>query len=235
MKITNQIRERNFKWLHILVHVAVWSLLAWLLLDYLTGNLTFNPIQAATQRLGRYSLILLLVTLNITPLNTLFGLRQTIPLRRTLGLYTFMLVAIHFTMFVYVDFGLDLSLLKIEFLEKRYIWVGLSAGIILATLAVTSFKWWMKKLGKNWKRLHRFVYLAGVLVILHYGWAKKGDLFRLQGDMVDPIAAGIVLAVLLVLRIPAVRRAITNYKGRLKRRMFTNKERSGPSGDPVLH
>ena len=138
-----------------------------------------------------------------------------------MGLYAFALVAVHFSIFNVVDFGLDWSLLKFEYLERRYIFIGLVAGLILLALAVTSFKWWMKNLGKNWKRLHRFVYLAAPLVVLHYAWAKKGDIFRLQGDILAPLAAGLLVAFLLVVRIPRLRTWISNQRARTGRRLST--------------
>jgi sulfoxide reductase heme-binding subunit YedZ len=132
--------------------------------------------------------------------------------RRTLGLYAFMFAAIHFSIFIWLDYGLDLSLLLVEIVEKRYILVGAGALLILVSLAMTSFKWWMKRLGKNWKRLHRLVYLAGVLVIVHYAWAKKGDLLSLQGDIWQPLFFGLFLALLLIMRIPIVRRTVSNRR-----------------------
>lgn len=212
----------KFNRLQIVVHVGVWLLLAWLAWDYLSGNLTVNPIQAATQRSGKYALILLVLSLACTPLYRLFGFRQALTVRRPLGLYAFLFAALHFGIFTGLDFGFDWNLLKIEFLERRYILVGLGALSILTPLAITSFKWWMKRLGKNWKRLHRLVYLAGPLVIIHYAWAKKGDLLRLQGDIWQPLLFGGIVLLLLVVRIPVVRRTIQRLRERIKRWQVTN-------------
>jgi sulfoxide reductase heme-binding subunit YedZ len=66
----------------------------------------------------------------------------------------------------------------------------------------------MKRLGKNWKQLHKTVYLASGLVILHYAWAVKGSLTNLSGDILRPLGFGLLVVILLVLRIPAVRRRI---------------------------
>ncbi|MBN1148308.1 MAG: sulfoxide reductase heme-binding subunit YedZ [Anaerolineales bacterium] len=215
MKLT--IGVYKFSPLQIMVHAVAWLLLAWLAGDYFGGNLGVNPIQAATQRAGRYAIVFLILSLACTPLNTLFGLRQALSARRALGLYAFAFAALHLLIFAWLDFAFDWSLLKLEVAEKRYILVGLAAFTILALLAATSFKWWMKRLGKNWKRLHRLVYLAGLLVVLHYAWAKKGDLLRLQGDIWWPLLAGIIVSTLLVLRLPAVRRAASQQRARLSR------------------
>jgi sulfoxide reductase heme-binding subunit YedZ len=204
--------------LQIVVHLSAWLLLAWLGWDYFSGNLGVNPIQAATQRSGHYAIIYLILSLACTPLNTVFGFRQALTARRALGLYAFLFAATHLLIFSGVDFGFDWSLLKPEILEKPYILVGLTTLTILSALALTSFKWWMKRLGKNWKRLHKLVYLASILVVIHYAWAKKGDLFRLQGDILWPLIAGIVVLTLLFLRLPAIRKTVVQWRNRLKRR-----------------
>ena len=204
-------------------HTAAWLLSAWVIWDLFFNTMSINPIQTAMQHSGKIALIFLILTLACTPLNTLFGFPQALKLRRTLGLFTFMFAAFHFIIFVGIDYAFDWSLLKFEFYEKRFVILGLAAGTILALLAITSFKWWMKKLGNNWKRLHKFIYLAAGLVIVHYAWAKKGDLFSLQGDILGPLTFGLVLAFLLFMRIPAVRKFASSLRGRLKRRqIFTS-------------
>jgi sulfoxide reductase heme-binding subunit YedZ len=104
---------------------------------------------------------------------------------------------------VVLDYGFDLRLMVDTIAEKRYILAGLSAFLIILPLAITSFDWWKKRLGKNWKRLHRLVYLAALLVVLHYTWLVKSDI-RV------PLLYGLGIVILLVLRIPAVRRKLSN-------------------------
>lgn len=204
--------------LQVIVHVGAWIPLAWLLWDNYTGNLTINPIQAATQRTGKYALVLLVLSLAATPINTLFGFRQVLKVRRALGLYAFMYAAIHMMIFLGLDYNLDWSLLQGAIFEKRFVLVGLAAFLILISLAATSFKSSMKRMGKNWKRLHKLVYLAGGLVIVHYAWATKGDVLRLQGDVWQPLAFGLLVSFLLVVRIPFVRKWISNSRQRLNQR-----------------
>jgi methionine sulfoxide reductase heme-binding subunit len=188
-------------------HVLAWGLAGWLVVDALTGNLTVNPIQAATQRTGRYALYLLALSLSMTPLNTLFGWRQALPARRTFGLYAFLFAFIHFIIFIGVDYGFNWEFIRTEIIDKNYILVGATALSLLLALAVTSFKWWMKRLGKNWKRLHRLVYLAAPLVIVHFTWARKGDVFSLQGNIIQPLVLGVIVGLLLILRLPRVKAA----------------------------
>jgi sulfoxide reductase heme-binding subunit YedZ len=210
------MKKLKFTRLQIITHIGAWLPLLWLLWDNYAGNLSINPIQELTQRTGKYALVMLVLSISITPLTTLTGLRQFIKLRRPLGLYAFLYAALHFSIFIGLDYAFDWSLLRGELFEKRYILVGLGALLILSALAITSFKWWMKRLGKNWKRLHRLVYLASALVIVHFGWSQKGDFLRLQGDVGQPLAFGLAVALLLVVRIPPVRRRASRLQQRLK-------------------
>jgi sulfoxide reductase heme-binding subunit YedZ len=194
----------------------------WLLWDGLNDNLTVNPIQALTQRSGRYAIFFLILSLACTPINTVFGFRSVLKVRRALGLTAFFYALLHFVLFVGVDYQFNLDLLKGVIFEKPYALVGLSAFIVLFMLAVTSFRWWMKRLGKVWTRIHRFVYLAGVLVVIHYFWVVKGDFLRLSGDIAKPLIYAVVLTVLLILRVPAVRKIFANFRQRV--RSFRNRK-----------
>jgi sulfoxide reductase heme-binding subunit YedZ len=109
-----------------------------------------------------------------------------------------MYASIHFLFFIGLDYQFDLILLQEAIFEKRYAFVGFAAGLILLALAVTSTRGWMKRLGRTWTRLHKLVYLAGILVIVHYVWLVKSDI-RI------PLLYGALVLTLLILRIPAVR------------------------------
>jgi len=100
-------------------------------------------------------------------------------------------------------------------LEKRFILVGALSFLLLIPLAITSFDVWVKRLRKNWKRLHRLVYLIAPLVILHFGWARKGDFLRLQGDVLQPLVYGAMLVLLLALRLPPLRKATVSFRNRI--------------------
>ncbi len=85
--------------------------------------------------------------------------------------------------------------------------MGFTALMILLPLAITSNQWSMRQLKKNWKRLHRLVYLAGILVIIHFVWLVKSDVR-------EPLAYGAVLALLLALRLPPVRRRLSSWRNK---------------------
>ena len=187
--------------LRMLVHIGSLAPLALIVWYAFSGGLTANPIQDITFRTGKTALILLLLSLLCTPLNTLFGLKQLLPLRRPLGLYAFFYVCVHLFIFVALDYGLDLELIKQAIVEKRYVLVGFSAFLLLLPLAATSTKGWMRRLGKNWKKLHRLVYLAAGLAIVHFVWLVKADIR-------EPLLYGAILGVLLLLRLAPIRQAL---------------------------
>jgi methionine sulfoxide reductase heme-binding subunit len=201
--------------LQIAIHLYGWSALVLLLINFFTDNLTANPIQALEQRTGRHAITLLVMSLACTPLNNLFGWRELIKRRRALGLYAFLYATIHVIIFIDLDYGLAWSLIVQTILEKPYIVVGMISFLMLIPLAITSFDIWKKRLGKDWKRLHQMIYLIAPFVALHYAWGKKGDFFRLQGEIIRPLIYASIIVVLLIMRIPQMRRALALARDRI--------------------
>jgi len=201
--------------LQIAVHVYAWSLLAILVFDFFMGNLSPNPIQDLEQRTGRHALTLLVLSLLCTPLNSIFKWSEPLKRRRALGLYSFMYATIHMIIFADLDFGLAWSLLIQEVAAKPRLIVGVIAFALFIPLAVTSFDIWKVRLGKNWKRLHRLVYLIAPLVLLHYLWSKKGDILSLQGEVIKPLIYGLVIGIFLLMRIPPIRKALASFSARV--------------------
>jgi sulfoxide reductase heme-binding subunit YedZ len=218
----------RFTPLQAATHLASWVPLLALWIDYRSDQLTINPIQAATQRLGDTALVWLLATLAITPLITLTGYAPLSRLRRPLGLYAFFYALLHFYLYAGLDFQFDLSLLSGELAEKRYLWFGLPALLILLILAATSFKKMMRWMGKNWKRLHRLVYAAGALVLVHVALAVKGNLLELSWDIWKPLAAGVALCLLFLLRVPPLRRVILRWRRAGLERLRNSLRRAQP-------
>lgn len=202
--------------LQIAIHVYAWSTLVILVFQFFTDNLTANPIQALEQRTGRHALVLLVLSLACTPLNTLFKWSELLKRRRALGLYSFMYATIHVLIYLDLDYGLAWSFILRDVIEKPRLIVGLIAFLIFVPLAWTSFDVWKKRLGKKWKRLHQTVYVLAPMVVLHYAWSKKGDLFALQGEIVQPLIYGLIVVLLLTLRIPRMRKGIVLVRDRIK-------------------
>lgn len=201
-------------WLRIMVHVGALLPLAWTILQYAQGMFLVDPVREITTRTGKAALILLLLSLACTPLGTVFGFNRVRRVRRALGLYAFLYASLHFATFVGLDYGFDFTLLPQAIFDQRYVLAGFAAGLILLALAITSTRGWQRRLGKKWARLHRLVYLAGILAIVHFAWLVK--------DIREPLRYAAVLAVLLLLRLPPVRRVVSNTRYRLRSRLSSS-------------
>lgn len=212
--------------LQIAIHLYAWSALVHILFDFITGNISPNPIQELEQRTGRHAITLLVLSLACTPLNTLFRWSELLKRRRALGLYAFMYATIHVLIFVNLDYGLAWSLIVQTILEKPYIIVGATGFLLMIPLAWTSFDIWKKRLGKGWKRLHQLIYLIAPLLVLHYAWGKKGDFFALQGEIIRPLIYGLIVLLFLIMRIPVVRRTLASLPSRI---LLFFKKRTLPS------
>ncbi len=194
-------------WFRVLIHIGALAPLAWILWHYWQGLFVVDPIREMTTLTGKSALILLMLSLAATPTYTVFGWKQVLRVRRALGLYAFTYAGLHFLIFVGLDYRLDLGLILQAIFDQRYVLVGFGAGLILLALAITSTRGWKRRLGKAWKRLHRLVYAAGILAVVHFLWLVK--------DAQEPLRYGLVLALLLILRIPRVRRTIVRTRRRL--------------------
>jgi len=192
--------------LQIAIHLYAWSAIIWVIIELLTDSFSINPIQELEQRTGRHAITLLMLTLLCSPVNAVFKWSEPLKRRRTLGLYAFMYVFIHVLIFVNLDYGLAWSLIVQTVFEKPYIIVGFTTFLMLIPLAITSFDIWKVRLGKNWKRLHKTIYIIAPLAVLHYAWSKKGDIFTLSGDIQRPLIYGLILGILLLFRISFIKK-----------------------------
>lgn len=183
--------------LHPLAHIGSVIPFGIGLWDFWQNNLGANPILEITHRTGRTALTLLLISLSISPLRLLLSWPQINKLRRPVGLYAFAYAAIHFGIFLILDFNLQWEYIFQEILNRRFILFGFSAGVILLLLAITSLKVFLKKLGKRWKKLHRFVYAAGFLAALHFILAVKPGVLR-------PWYYATIMLIVLSFRLPQV-------------------------------
>lgn len=170
--------------------------LLWLLVDIAFDNLGSNPVQALHIRLGDWSLRFLCLTLAITPLQTFTKWRGMADYRQLLGLYAFFYASLHVLAYLWMDHALVWRMIGIDILESPYIWFGLLTYLIVLLLALTSPKWAKKRMGKNWKKLHRFIYIAAVAAIIHYFW-------QLKGNLAEPLFYSIIVFLLLSFRVLA--------------------------------
>jgi len=189
-------------WPKIIVNSLAFIPLVWLLVSWATGNLGPNPIQRAQIFLGDTALIMLLISLSITPIKTLTGYTKISKFKKTIGLQSFYYALVHVFVYIGVDYSFNFKFLFKEFLHLWYLWAGVPAFLILLVLAITSIRSLKIKLGKIWKPIHRFVYLAGVLVVIHYLLVMKGGPSIIGATTIKPLIAGGVLLVLLIARLP---------------------------------
>lgn len=167
--------------------------LGWWLRDGVYG-LGANPIERLLHHSGWWTLFLLLATLAITPLRRLTGRNELVKLRRPMGLFAFFWATVHLGTYAGLDQVLDWRFILEDVAERPFITVGMAAWVILLALAATSTRGWIRRLGKRWTLLHRTVYLAAILGVVHFYW-------RVKADTREPLVFAAVLLVLLALRV----------------------------------
>jgi len=173
--------------------------LAWLAWDTLNDALGTDPVAQLEHRSGDWTLRLLLATLAITPLRMLTRQNWLIRYRRMFGLFAFFYASVHMSIYLIIDLGGFWSQIFAEIAKKPYITVGFAAWLMMIPLAITSTKGMIRRLGRNWQRLHRLVYLIGLCGVLHFMWlVKSGNKIAVT----EPLIYLGILIVLLALRVP---------------------------------
>lgn len=168
---------------------------AWLVFSAFSDRLGANPVEALSHRSGDWTLRFLLITLAVTPLHRQFQWPRLVALRRMLGLYAFFYAGLHFLIYLVLDRGLLMSEIIKDIGKRPYITIGFTALLLLVPLAATSNRYMIRRLGRNWKRLHRLVYIIAIFGVVHYLWLVKSDL-------TEPLIYLIILAILFALRVP---------------------------------
>ena len=152
-----------------------------------------NPVEALLHLAGRWALVFLLITLAVTPVRRMTGWNRIVKLRRPLGLFAFFYLCLHLSTYVGLDQLFAMEYIVEDVVERPYITVGFAAFLLLVPLAITSTRGWIRRLGRRWQRLHRLVYPATALGVLHFYWQVKAD-------PLWPLVAAAALVVLLLAR-----------------------------------
>lgn len=180
----------------VLLAIRLWRVLS----GHGPDALGVDPTKTLLHQTGETALFILLATLSITPLRRLLKINRLQSIRRMLGVWSFTYALLHLTTYLVFD-QLCYSVATCQFqgiwediLKRRFIFAGQTAFVILLMLALTSTTGWMRRLKKNWQRLHRLVYVAAVAAIVHFIWIQKSDIHV-------PLRWAFWLAVLLGLRI----------------------------------
>ena len=164
--------------------------------DAFQGGLGANPIEAVQNRLGFWAITLLALSLVPTPAWDLFRVGWPQRLRRVIGVTAFAYALLHFLFYVGVDKFFDLHTIWQDLTRRPFLMVGFATLLCLAPLAITSTDGWVQRLGyRRWRLVHRLVYPAAVLAVIHFAWRVKADLRR-------PLLFAAIFALLLAMRVP---------------------------------
>lgn len=166
-----------------------------LVFDIVTGNISADPVEDLTKVTGEWGLRLLIITLAITPLRVLTGTNQLIMVRRMLGVFSFFYILVHFLTWLVIDNFFDFRQMIEDIIERYYILFGSVAFVMMTLLAATSTNRMVRWMGgRRWARLHKLIYLIGILGVLHFFLSVKADI-------TEPVIYGSIVAALLGFRV----------------------------------
>lgn len=195
-------------WRNIPVHILAVVPLALTTYEYFTDTLPIVLDRHLIIRFGAVGWAFIVSSFAITPLITLSGKAQLVTMRRSLGVYGFCYIVLHIFVYTWLSNGFNWALILRDLFERRAMGIGLLAFGLLIPLVLTSTNGWQKRLGKRWKSLHRLVYVAVPLGVLHY--------FLLDRDIKDwVIVYAVLVGILFTMRLPAIRRWVTRIRQRL--------------------
>jgi sulfoxide reductase heme-binding subunit YedZ len=186
------LRKLSDLW-NLLLVVSLLPLLG-LAFDIVFDGLGSNPVQALHQYTGTWALRFLCVTLLVTPIQKVTRWRGLAHYRRLFGLLTFFYAALHVYGYLSVDHAGEWSVILTDVAETTYLWYGLFCFMVLILLALTSFNAAQRAMGRNWKKLHRWVYPASVAAVMHY-------FTQLKGNLAEPLMYAVIIGLLLAFRV----------------------------------
>lgn len=172
--------------------VFVLCLLPLLFLVYgaINNTLGVNPVEAMTRKTGDWAYYLLLITLSVTPLRKLLDLGWLIHYRRMLGLYVFFYACLHLLTYIWFDQYFNVADILRDIIKRPFITIGMICWLLLLPLALTSNQAMIKRLKKNWTRLHKLVYPIAILGLVHH-------VMMIKADYQQPLILGLILLLLL--------------------------------------
>lgn len=180
----------------LLFFLCLYPLYRWSWLVFSGQGLGANPPEYLIRSTGLWSIILLWVTLAVTPVRRLLGQPALVSWRRMLGLFSFFYAVLHVLGWAWWERGGSLAEMWLDIVQRTFVWVGVLAFVPMLFLALTSTRGWMRRLGVGWQRLHYSVYPVAVLSVLHFWLVRSGKV-----DYREPLVYGGVLAGLLGVRL----------------------------------
>ena len=212
-----RITSANTFWIKLALHFAALYLLLVTYYQAFTDKLGADPIEAILHFTGIGAFNLLLISLLISPLAKYLRQGKLVMLRRPIGLYAFVYAVFHFTSYVLFELQLEWSLIFSELIKRPYIAVGFTAILILSMLAATSTKSIQRRMGRTWQKTHNWVYVASLLVALHYIWSVKSEI-------IQPIIYGLILLLLLATQMAKFIKPIKSYLNKRTKTEQTKKK-----------
>jgi methionine sulfoxide reductase heme-binding subunit len=213
MQLPFRLKPVHITILKVLIHFWALAELVFKVVLATQDQLGADPVKAIIHFTGISAFNLLLLSLLVSPLAKLLKQGLLVRVRRLLGLYAFFYALLHFSSYLLFELQLEWGTLLTEIAKRPYMTVGFSALLILAALAATSTQKIQRKMGSSWQKLHNWIYLAGLLVALHFIWSVKSDL-------IEPLIYWIMLLFLLYFRKDKLSRKYNNW---LKNRKKTKK------------
>jgi len=192
---TGAVRTGSPRWLvpaKVLVFAAGLYPLARLVLFGLTDRLGANPIEFITRSTGLWTLVILCITLAVTPLRRVTGVPALLRFRRMIGLFAFFYATLHFTTYLWFDKWFDVLAILKDVGKRPFITIGFAAFVLLIPLAATSPRAMVRRLGRHWATLHRTIYAIALFGVLHFWWMRAG-----KHDLALPKLYAAIVAVLL--------------------------------------
>jgi methionine sulfoxide reductase heme-binding subunit len=185
-------------WFRVVTHLLCAVPLARLAYLLFSGQLLGDPVQILTHATGWWALVFLVLSLTMTPLRLLTHWMGFLKVRRMLGLWSFAMASVHLLIYLVLDLQQEWTRIFEDIVKRPFITVGFFAWLILIPLAVTSNRFMMRKLGRNWGRLHTLTYAIAGLALLHFVWLVKKSI-------TEPLIFAAIVAVLMLFRIPAIK------------------------------
>lgn len=190
------LKRLDWRWfgMKTLAHALALAPAIVLASDAIHDRLGADPVAVLTHQTGEWALRFLLLSLAMTPLRLMLKQNWPIRFRRLIGLYAFFYASLHFAVYLFLDLGSYWSQIGADILKRPFMTVGFAAWLLLLPLAITSNQWMMRKLKKNWQKLHKLVYAIGLLAVVHYYWLVKSDVR-------EPLMYAGILALLFAIRL----------------------------------
>lgn len=179
----------------LLFLVCLYPVFRWVALATGEEGLGANPPEFLIRSTGIWALVLLWLTLCVTPLRRLIGQPALVGVRRMLGLFSFFYTALHVLGWAYWERGWSLAEMWADILQRTFVWVGVLATVPMLLLALTSTRGAMRRLGRRWQQLHAAIYAIAVLSVWHFWLVRAGKV-----DFREPLIYAAVLAVMLTVR-----------------------------------